>query len=47
MNKAMMLGAARYVRADNALENLEELKRYGRRPFVLHGRKAFEAVETG
>ena len=44
MNKAMMLGAARYVRADNALENLEELKRYGRRPFVLHGRKAFEAV---
>lgn len=30
MNKAMMLGAARYVRADNALENLEELKRYGR-----------------
>lgn len=45
MKQTLMQGAARYVRAENGIEFLSEAKRFGTKPLLIHGEKAYAAVQ--
>ena len=44
MKRTLMQGAARYVRAENGLDELSEARRFGTKPLLIHGEKAYAAV---
>ncbi|MEA5014704.1 MAG: iron-containing alcohol dehydrogenase [Candidatus Limiplasma sp.] len=45
MRQVLMQGAARYVRAEDALDHLEALCAFGQKPLVVHGETALKATE--
>ena len=45
MKQTLMQGAARYIRSENAIAELVEAKRFGAKPLLIYGARAYEAVK--